>query len=99
MSRALSFILFACALSVMPGFMSLRAQTYGEITGTVADSSGAVVTGVGVTVSNTATHLTRRITTNESGNFTVPFLAPGVYNIRVEKEGFKTEARKGVNLQ
>jgi hypothetical protein len=72
----------------------LRAQTYGEITGTITDASGAVVAAAGVAVSNTANNQTRRVTSNESGNFTVPFLVPGLYDIRVEKEGFKTDTRR-----
>src|SRR5712692_10777147 len=99
MSRTIGFALLVWALSLMPGALILQAQTYGEITGTITDASGAVVAAVGVAVSNTANNQTRRVTTNESGNFTVPFLAPGLYDIRVEKEGFKTDTRKGVDLQ
>ena len=49
--------------------LPVSAQTYGEITGTVADTTGAVVAGATVTVTNTATNQTRVVETNEVGNY------------------------------
>src|SRR5437867_5997114 len=77
----------------------LSAQNFGEITGAVSDSTGAVITGAAVTVMSTATNQVRRVTTNETGNYSVPFLVPGLYDVRVENSGFKVATRKGVNLQ
>src|SRR5438270_12628326 len=94
-----SVLLSICALSLMPGNLILRAQTFGEFTGAVTDASGAVVTAAVIKVSRLATNQLRQVTTNESGAFTVPFLAPGIYDITVEKEGFKTDTRKSVDLQ
>jgi len=74
-------------------------QTFGEITGTISDSAGAVVAGANITVINTATSQTRQVTTNETGNFTVPFVPPGLYQIRVEKQGFKAATRGDVRVQ
>jgi hypothetical protein len=76
-----------------------NAQTFGEITGTVTDSSGAVVSGATVTVTNVATSVDRRVTTNDVGNYTVPFLNPGVYNITAQLSGFKAATRSGLTLQ
>jgi hypothetical protein len=74
-------------------------RTFGEITGTVADASGALVSGAVVTLTNTATNQVRRITTNDTGNYSAPFLVPGPYQVRVEKTGFKVDTRRGVDLQ
>ena len=63
------------------------AQTFGEITGTITDSSGAVIPGAQVTVTNVDTGATRTVQTNEAGAYTVPFLNPGVYNITAELGG------------
>ena len=76
----------ALALGALP----LSAQTFGEITGSVTDSSGAVIAGAKVTVTNAATNVSREVETNASGNYTVPFLNPGIYNLKAELEGFKT---------
>lgn len=74
-------------------------QTFGEITGTVADPSGAAVTNATVTVKNTATGQVRTIQTNDVGNWTVPFLVPGIYDIEANMQGFKSATRKGLILQ
>ena len=67
-----------------------RAQTQGGITGTVTDSSGAAIPGADVTVTNTATRGTRKTTTNAEGLYTFPSLPPGIYELKVELQGFKT---------
>ena len=77
----------------------LCAQNYGEINGTVTDPTGAVITGANVTVTNTATNIARTVQTNTAGNYTVPFLAPGLYDVRAEQAGFKAVTRPGVQLQ
>ncbi|MCB9383408.1 MAG: TonB-dependent receptor [Bryobacterales bacterium] len=66
------------------------AQTFGEITGSVTDASGAVIAGAKVTVTNSATGVPRSVESNEAGNYNVPFLNPGIYSITAELEGFKT---------
>ena len=78
---------------------SVHAQTFGEITGTIFDQSGAAVSGASVAVRNTATNQTRTVVTNEAGNWTVPFLVPGVYDISATMTGFKAAAQKGLVLQ
>ena len=87
--------LFILAMAALP----LSAQTFGEITGTVEDTTGAVVVGAAVSISNTATGQVREVQTNEAGNYTVPFLAPGVYDAEAEIEGFKVASRRGIILQ
>src|SRR5712672_1093988 len=67
--------------------VSALAQQFGEITGTTTDTTGAVIVGVLVSVVNTATQQTRNVTSNESGVYTVPYLVPGTYNLRLEKAG------------
>ena len=65
MSKQFSRTLFVIlALAAAP----LGAQNFGEITGSVADSSGAVITGAAVTVTSAATNQVRRAATNETGN-------------------------------
>src|SRR5262249_39565149 len=69
------------------------AQTLGTITGEVKDSTGAVIPGVVVTVTNKATNATRTTTTNEVGLFDFPALPPGGYSVKSEIDGFKTVTR------
>ena len=74
-------------------------QTFGQITGLVTDSSGGVLVGAGVTVTNPQTSFTRTENTNGSGNYNFPNLLPGVYNIKVATQGFQSIIRSGVELQ
>ena len=88
MPRIISIaLLFATAAS-----LPVVAQTFGEITGTITDSTSAVVGAAKITVTHTGTRQTRQTATNDAGSYTIPFLAPGVYQVRVEKQGFKTSA-------
>ena len=67
----------------------LRGQTAtGQITGTVRDSTGAVVTGAKVTVSNQLTGLNREATTSDTGDYVVPVLPVGLYSVTTESRVF-----------
>ncbi|MBI1354178.1 MAG: TonB-dependent receptor plug domain-containing protein [Acidobacteria bacterium] len=79
-------VAFALLLATAP----VAAQTFGEISGTVSDPSGAVIAGAKVTITNTATNVAREVETNVQGLYSVPFLNPGVYDLQAELEGFKT---------
>ena len=85
MRRLRVFALCLCAMTV------LLAQTdRGVVTGTVKDSSGAVVPGAQVSAVQTGTNERFRTTTTSAGDFTVPSLPAGTYRVRVENTGFKT---------
>jgi hypothetical protein len=94
-AKCLSFLLVIVCLATS----SAWAQTQGQITGEVTDSTGGLVVSAAVTVTNPETNFTRVATTNSAGNYTFPSLLPGVYNIKAEKEGFQTEIRDRVELQ
>lgn len=79
--------LLAFLLLVEAG-LSQSAST-GALTGTATDSSGAVLVGVGVTVSNEATGDVRNTTASSIGTFLFPLLPPGVYTVKASKTGFK----------
>src|SRR5437016_1645662 len=71
----------------------------GDITGTVKDPSGAALPGATVTITNADTGLVaRRVTSDQSGNYSAPLLSVGRYNIDVESSGFKKVTLKNVEL-
>ena len=75
------------------------AQTAtGQITGTVRDSSGAVVIGVKVVVTNQQTGLTRETKTGGNGDYVVPLLPVGMYVVTAEQAGFKAAVHSDVPL-
>ena len=75
------------------------AQTLGDISGEVRDASGANIAGVTVTLTNTATNASRTATSNEAGVYSFPALTPGIYNVKAEKQGFKSVSTTGVEVQ
>lgn len=77
--------------------LALFAQT-AQITGRVADSSGAVVSGAKVTVTNTETGVRREIQSNGDGYYAAPLLIRGTYSIGVQQAGFKESVRSGLSL-
>ncbi len=84
MIRTLLAVLSFCALS-------LWAQTdRGIISGTAADSSGAVIPDAKVTATLVNTNAVFNTVTTSTGDFTIPSLPVGIYRVRVERQGFKT---------
>ncbi len=89
-------ILSLCLLGALS--LPLLAQTLGEITGRVTDSSGAAVADAAIAVTNINTNAGRQTVSTASGDYTFPSLPPGVYNVKVEKTGFKTGEAKEVQV-
>ena len=77
----------------------MLAQTLGEITGEVRDSTGASVPGVTVNITNTATNAKRSSITNDAGIYSFPSLPPGIYNLKAEKQGFKSATSNNIEVQ
>jgi Carboxypeptidase regulatory-like domain len=66
-----------------------RAQT-ASITGTVKDATGAVVPQTRITAQNVGTNAPRTVVTDESGIYRITNLAPGTYDVLIEKSGFNS---------
>jgi hypothetical protein len=77
---------------------TLLAQTSASISGSVTDPSGAAVADAPVTVTDLGTGAVRSGTTNTTGFYTIPGLAPGNYLVNVGKDGFRTAEFKTVPL-
>ncbi|HEU0121280.1 MAG TPA: TonB-dependent receptor [Bryobacteraceae bacterium] len=76
----------------------LFSQTAATLAGTVRDTSGGVVPGVVVTVTQTATGLVRKATTGRDGLYQIPSLGAGVIEVRATAAGFRPLVRKGIEL-
>ena len=74
------------------------AQFRTSIQGTVTDSTGAVIPGATLTLTNPATNETMVRTSNEDGVFNFNALAPDHFNLTVEKEGFKKKVLTDLHL-
>jgi hypothetical protein len=71
----------------------------GRIAGTVADASGAVIPGATVTVKNEKTGLSRKLTSNERGQFIAQQLLPAPYTVTAEAAGMAPGEKTGVIVQ
>ena len=80
------------------GNPAIAQETRGSILGTVKDTSGGVLAGMLVTVTNEETNVSREVVTNDQGFFEVPYLVPGSYRISVHTDGFKRFTRTGLVL-
>src|SRR3989304_2397948 len=78
---------------------SLWAQmTTGTISGTVKDSTGAVLPGTTVEIQNVDTGISRTVTTDSRGYYSAPNLSVGQYAVTVTLSGFQTGVRRGITL-
>ena len=91
-SRGRLAVSFYCLLAVLFLSCSLAfaQKITGDISGSITDSSGAVVPNVTITAQHTGTGVTRTTTTSSSGNYTLPELPIGTYKVTAKAQGFKT---------
>jgi hypothetical protein len=88
--------LFAIVLSAVP---EAAQAVFGVISGTVSDSSGAVLPGATVNVTNVETSVTKTLTTNEAGVYNATNLIPGAYRVEASLPGFKTAVVSSITLE
>ena len=91
----LASLIGVLAIAQLPAYCQFAS---GSIGATVTDSSGALVPGAKVALTNDATGAARDTVTNGSGNFDFPSVLPGSYTITVSNAGFKTYEQKGIVL-
>jgi Carboxypeptidase regulatory-like domain len=88
------------ALERCRGRGAFRAQgVFGAITGTITDSSGGVLPGTSVTVTNLRTNVVKTLTTNEAGVYSATNLIPGSYKVEASLAGFKTAVVEAITLE
>jgi Carboxypeptidase regulatory-like domain len=99
--KTLCSLALVAAVVFFLGFsaLSLHAQGYGTISGTVTDPSGAVVTGANVVAIQIQTGATTSTDTGRDGRFVFPTLLPSGYTLSVKAAGFESYAQKGIVLE
>jgi hypothetical protein len=70
----------------------------GSLVGTIHDSSGATVSGASVTITNNATGITAKATSNSTGDYEIPSLRVGVYTISANSPGFSDAVAKNITV-
>ena len=90
----------ACLLVAAVLSLNCFGQTEaGQISGTVKDASGALVTGARVVAKSVNTGFTREAVTNSSGLYTIPSLKPDTYEVIIEATGFQKFGRRDCGSQ
>ncbi|PYX97491.1 MAG: adenylyl cyclase [Acidobacteria bacterium] len=93
--QSVALLMWALALTAV----GLAQEITGTIRGTVADSTGAVISGAIVKVTNTDTHaVLRTLTTSTSGDYVATLLPVGRYSLAVTAPNFKKVERSGIEL-
>ncbi len=96
---ARSWIVVCISLFLAAGSLQIgRAQTLSSITGTVTDTSGAVIANANVQVTNDATGVSKTSSTSSAGSYTITDLNPGTYTVTVDIAGFQSSVHKNVGI-
>src|SRR5712692_6220134 len=85
-------------LALCVPLLAFAQEFRATVAGTVTDSSGGAIPGVSITVVETRTGTRSETVSDTTGQYVVPFLAPGEYEIHVRLQGFKEFSRKAVHL-
>src|SRR5712692_3829346 len=88
-------ILAIAVLSASPAYAQVSGAT---LSGTITDPSGAAIAGAKVSIANTATGITRDVTTDSAGLYAAPNLLPGPYEVTAAASGFSTTKQSGITL-
>jgi len=92
------FSLFLAAIFVLTGSQKMGAQTTATLSGTIQDTSGNVIAGALVKLTNEATSEAHSIKTNNTGLYVFPSLQPGAYSIEASAKGFSPKKITGIEL-
>jgi hypothetical protein len=88
----------AVVLLAICSFSAFAQETTARLAGTVKDAAGAVVPIATVTATNVNTGIVTKGASDDSGDYSFPSLAPGVYTLTVEKPGFSAAVISGITL-
>jgi Carboxypeptidase regulatory-like domain/TonB dependent receptor len=97
--KKLRFLAVALAAFVLFAIAARSQTNEGRILGTVRDSSGGVIVGAKVTVTNTGKETSRELVTNGTGQYIAPALEPGLYTVSAEAPGFKKAVSSVVRVE
>src|SRR5215813_3469178 len=90
-------LLSALGLGALPVFAQARSSS-ADLTGVVLDPTKTLLPGATVTATNVATGLVRSGASNSDGVYRIPLLPPGVYDVKIEVNGFNSQIKRGVTL-
>ena len=93
MRNGIRYFLCFIAVLALASFALGQTET-GQISGTITDSTGAVVSGAKITATSTSTGLARVAVSNSTGNYTIASLRPDTYEVAIEAPAFQRFTRQ-----
>jgi hypothetical protein len=97
-ARKMRKLFFVCIMSLLLPCLAWCQRDTARLSGTVTDSSGAVVAGANLTATDVTTGATYKATADAGGFYVLNNLAPNEYRLEIRKSGFKTEVQSGIIL-
>src|ERR1035438_4397937 len=91
----------SCLVAFIALFLPLAMsaqETRSTISGAVTDSSGAAIPNVKVTTTETRTGTKASTVSDAAGQYTIPVLSPGLYELSALEQGFKKFVRSGLEI-
>ena len=99
MVRVLRGVTFGAVMLLLTSAVAFAQLNTAQLSGKVTDTSGAVLPGVTVTMTQTETGATRTVATDVDGAYVISNLPTGPYRLEVMLEGFRTYVQNGIVLQ
>jgi hypothetical protein len=99
LTKRFLYLTFLAALAPFFEPIGSSQDTTGRITGMVYDQSGAVIAGAHITVTDVATQISRRTTSDSAGFYQVLLLPIGNYTVSVDHRGFKSVTTANIKLE
>ena len=93
------FAVLSAMLALAPVLAVSQTTTFGTVSVSVEDPSGAAVPGAQLEIKDLSTNITRRATTGPTGAYSFPDLSFGVYQLSVSAKGFQTAVYSSVQVQ
>ena len=83
---------------LITGNVAMAQSSFGQISGTITDSTGAAVPGAAITIASANTQARRSVTSDDNGNYLVTNLPIGTYSISVTKNSFRSAQQTDVSI-
>jgi len=96
--RTIGTAAILCTLLLLPTAARGQGSATAMVRGTIQDTSGGVLPGASVTLTNVGTKAANTVTSDDRGQYLFAGVFPGTYNLKVELSGFKTYEQKSVPL-
>ncbi len=97
--RLQALLWIAISLALLHPQSALSQTDTASISGSIVDSSGAVIAGAAVQLTNNATGQKRATSANSAGVYSIPNILPGSYKLTVKKTGFEASTLQNIQLQ